>query len=90
MIKFTGSAGSTESAAPASGSATNLGKATMVRCFNSGSTARLITVTNTDEAAVLGTFTLDAKAVEYVDKDITDEIFAAHAEILLTSVIVMG
>ena len=86
MIKLKGA----QAAAPASGSATNLDNATMVRCFNSGSTARLITVTNADEADVLGTFTLDAKAVEYVDKDITDEIFAAHAEILLTSVVVMG
>ena len=86
MIKLKGS----QTAAPASGSATNLGNATMIRCYNSGSTARLITVTNADEAATLGTFTLDAKAVEYVDKDITDEIFAAHAEILLTSVVVMG
>ena len=86
MIKLKGS----QTAAPASGSATNLGNATMIRCYNSGSTARLITVTNADEAAVLGTFTLDAKAVEYVDKDITDEIFAAHAEILLTPVIVVG
>ena len=86
MIKLKGS----QAAAPASGSATNLGNATMVRCFNSGSTARLITVTNADEAAVLGTFTLAGGAVEYVDKNITDEIFAAHAEILLTSVVVMG
>ena len=86
MIKLKGA----QAAAPASGSATNLSNATMIRCYNSGSTARLITVTNADEAAVLGTFTLDAKAVEYVDKDITDEIFAAHAEILLTSVIVVG
>ena len=86
MIKLKGA----QAAAPASGSATNLSNATMVRCYNSGSTARLITVTNAEEAAVLGTFTLDAKAVEYVDKNITDEIFAAHAEILLTSVIVMG
>ena len=87
MIKIIGD----EIPAPTStGAGTSVGNATMVRCFNSGSTARLITVTNADEAAVLGTFTLDAKAVEYVDKDITDEIFAAHAEILLTSVIVMG
>ena len=90
MIKFTGSAGSTESAAPASGSATSLGNATMVRCYNSGSTARLITVTNADEAAVLGTFTLAGGAVEYVDKNITDEIFAAHADIKIASVVVMG
>ena len=87
MIKVVGAE---RVATTAHGASTNINNATMVRCFNSGSTARLITVTNADEAAVLGTFTLDAKAVEYVDKDITDEIFAAHAEILLTSVIVMG
>ena len=86
MIKLKGA----QAAAPASGSATSLGNATMVRCYNSGSTARLITVTNADEAAVLGTFTLAGGAVEYVDKNITDEIFAAHADIKLASVVVMG
>ena len=80
----------TEAAAPASGSATNLGNATMVRVYNSGSTARLVTVTTASEAAVIGTFTLAPGAVEYIDKDNTDEIFAAHAEVLLASVVVMG
>ena len=55
MIKIKG----TETAAPASGSATNLGNATMVRCYNSSGTARLVTITTADEAAVIGTFTLD-------------------------------
>ena len=86
MIKLKGA----QAAAPASGSATSLGSATMVRCYNSGSTIRLITVTPADEAAVLGTFTLAGKQVEYVDKDITDEIFAANTNIKLTSVVVMG
>ncbi len=91
MIKFTGSAGSAESAAPASGSATNLNNATMVRVYNShASTAYLVTVTNKDEAAVLGSFTLGAGQVEYVDKNLTDEVFAANAAIKLSSVIVMG
>ena len=89
MIKFTGSAGSTESAAPASGSATTLGNATMVRCYNSGGTDRLITVQLADNT-LIGTFTLKTKEVEYVDKNITDEMFAAHADILFTSVVVMG
>ena len=87
MIKVKG----TEAAAPTStGAGTNVGNATMVRCYNSSGTARLVTLTTADEAAVIGTFTLDGKAVEYVDKNNTDEIFAAHAEILLTSVIVVG
>ena len=87
MIKVIGD----EIPAPTSaGAGTNLGNATMVRCYNSGSTIRLITVTTADEAAVLGTFTLAGKQVEYVDKDITDEIFAANTNIKLTSVVVMG
>ena len=36
MIKLKGA----QAAAPASGSATSLGSATMVRCYNSGSTIR--------------------------------------------------
>lgn len=87
MIKLKGS----QAAAPASGSATNLGNATMVRVYNShATTAYLVTVTTADEAAVIGTFTLAAGAVEYVDKNNTDEIFAANAAVLLTSVIVVG
>jgi len=80
----------TEIAAPVTtGAGSNVGNATMVRCYNSGSTARLVTVQLADNTAI-GTFTLAAGAVEYVDKDNTDEIFAAHAEVLLTSVVVMG
>ena len=72
-----------------SGAGSNVDNATHVRVYNSGGTIRLVTVQEADNT-LIGTFTLDAKAVEYVDKDITDEIFAAHAEILLTSVIVVG
>jgi len=86
MIKVVG----TEAAAPTStGAGTNLGNATMIRCYNSGGTARLITVQLADNTAI-GTFTLAAGAVEYVDKNITDEIFAAHADIKISSVVVMG
>ena len=86
MIKVKG----TEAAAPTStGAGTNVGNATMVRCYNSGGTDRLITVQLADNTAI-GTFTLKTKEVEYVDKDHTDEIFAAHADILLASVIVVG
>ena len=86
MIKVIG----TEQAAPtSSGAGTNLGNASMIRCYNSGGTDRLITIQLADNTAI-GTFTLKTKEVEYVDKNITDEIFAAHAEILLTSVVVMG
>ena len=89
MIKLLGTAGSTEAAANGASAATNLNNATMVRCFNSGGTDRLITVQLADNTRI-GRFTLRQYTVEYVDKNITDEIFAAHAEILLTSVVVMG
>ena len=86
MIKVKG----TEIPAPTSaGAGTAVGNATMVRCYNSGGTDRLITVQLADNTAI-GTFTLKTKEVEYVDKDHTDEIFAAHADILLASVIVVG
>ncbi len=80
----------TEVAAPTTtGAGSNVGNATMVRCYNSGSNARLVTVQLADNTAI-GTFTLAPGAVEYIDKDNTDEIFAAHAEVLLASVVVMG
>jgi len=86
MIKVIG----TEQAAPTtSGAGTNLSNATMIRCYNSGGTDRLITIQLADNTAI-GTFTLKTKEVEYVDKDITHEIFAAHADILISSVVVMG
>jgi len=86
MIKVVG----TEAAAPTStGAGTNLSNATMVRCYNQGGTARLITVQLANNTAI-GTFTLGAGAVEYVDKNNTDEIFAAHADIKISSVVVMG
>ena len=86
MIKVIG----TEQAAPTTtGAGTNLSNATMIRCYNSGGTDRLITIQLADNTAI-GTFTLKTKEVEYVDKDITHEIFAAHADILISSVVVMG
>ena len=86
MIKVIGD----EIPAPTStGTGTSVGNATMVRCFNSGGTDRLITIQLADNTAI-GTFTLKTKEVEYVDKDITHEIFAAHADILISSVVVMG
>ena len=87
MIKIIGD----EIPAPTStGAGTSVGNATMVRCFNSGGTDRLITVETAAGNADIGTFTLRQYTVEYVDKNITDEMFAAHADILFTSVVVMG
>ena len=87
MIKVKG----LETAAPTStGASINLGSATMIRVYNSGSTIRVVTLQTAAGDADIGSFSLAAGAVEYVDKNNTDEIWAAHAEILLTSIIIVG
>ena len=76
----------TEAAAPTgSGTATNVSSATCVRAVNSGTTARLVTV-EASGGTDFGTFTMPGGTVEYIQKDPTDQIFAAHAEILLAAV----
>ena len=76
----------TEAAAPTgSGTATNVSSATCVRAVNSGTTARLVTV-EASGGTDFGTFTMPGGTVEYIEKDPTDQIFAAHAEILLAAV----
>ena len=86
MIKIIGD----EIPAPTStGAGTSVGNATMVRCFNSGGTDRLITVQLADNTRI-GRFTLRQYTVEYLDKNITDEIYGSTATALFSSVIVMG
>ena len=76
----------TEAAAPTgSGTATTVGSATLVRAVNSGTTVRLVTVEATG-GTDYGTFSMPGGTVEYIEKDPTDQIFAAHAEILLAKV----
>ena len=76
----------TEAAAPTgSGTATNVSSATLVRAVNSGTTVRLVTV-EASGGTDFGTFSMPGGTVEYIQKDPTDKIFAAHAEILLAAV----
>tara|TARA_B100000953_G_scaffold286228_1_gene267477 strand:- start:536 stop:799 length:264 start_codon:yes stop_codon:yes gene_type:complete len=59
----------------------NFGSSTAVRLVNSGTTDRLVSV-ETSGNVLIGTFTLKASATEVVEKDASDEIFAANAEVL--------
>jgi len=59
----------------------NFGSSTAVRLVNSGTTDRLISV-ETSGNVLIGTFTLKASASDIVEKDASDEIFAANAEVL--------
>ena len=86
ILKLKGS----QSAAPTgSGTATNMSKATWVRVFNSGSTVRLVTLEESGGTDI-GTFSIAGGATEYLEKEPTDQIFAAHAEILLAAVALKG
>ena len=67
------------------GASTFLG-AVNVRLVNSGATNRVVTVANAADVT-LGSFTLADGEVTIVKKDTTDQIFAAHAEVLGAPVI---
>ncbi len=71
-----------------SGTGSNVSKARVVMCTNvAGSTTNyLVTVQTASAAATLGSFTLLGNSVQFVEKDPTDEIFAANASVLLTPV----
>ena len=47
----------------------------------SGTTARLVSVEDSGNT-LIGTFTLAGGRTEFVEKNASDEIFAAHAEVL--------
>ena len=59
----------------------NFGSSTVVRLCNSGTTDRLVSI-ETSANSLIGTFTIKSGGVEFVQKDPSDEIFAAHAEVL--------
>ena len=53
------------------------------------STARLVSV-ETSGASLIGTFTLGAGGTEIISKNASDEVFAAHAEVLGVGVGIIG
>lgn len=81
--------GSEAACGTSSTNGSNFSSSTAVRVHNSGSTARLVSV-ETSGASLIGTFTLGAGATEIISKDPTDEVFAAHAEVLAVKVGIIG
>ena len=71
------------------GSASTFLNALDVRLVNSGSTNRLVTIANSADTT-LATFTIAAGEVSIVRKNPTDQIFAAHAEVLGSPVVTEG
>ena len=70
----------TEACGTSTTNGSNFGSSTVVRLYNSGTTARLVSV-ETSANSLIGTFTLAGGKTEFVEKDASDEIFA-HAEVL--------
>ena len=64
-------------------------RSTAVRLVNSGTTDRLVSI-ETSGNSLIGTFTLKSGGVEIVQKDASNEIFAAHAEVLGVGVAITG
>ena len=63
--------------------ASTFGSATVVRLCNNGSTARLVTVIDSvGGSTTIGTFTMPANTVEFVEKKSTEAIFAADTSVL--------
>ena len=73
--------GSEAACGTSSTNGSNFSNSTHVRVFNSGTTNRLVSV-ETSAAAFIGTFSLGGGASEIIVKDPSDEVFAAHAEVL--------
>ena len=79
--------GSEAAAGTSSTNGSNVGLATLVRVHNSGTTERLVTLeTEAASPVLIGTFTIGGGKTELLDKEPTDEVFAAHAEVLLVGV----
>ena len=71
-----------------SGTGSTVSSAKCVMCVNTAAagTNYLVTVQTASAAATLGTFTLLGGTVQFIEKDPTDEIFAANAAVKLTPV----
>ena len=73
--------GAQETCGTTVGAASTFSSAPNVRLWNSGATARVVTVANAADTT-LATISLDTKATLILAKSPTDQIFAAHADIL--------
>ena len=75
-----------EACTTAVGTAKSFTEATCVRLINNGSTARLVTVAETQSGPTLGSFTMAGNSVEFLQKRSSHVVFAAHASVLGTKV----
>ena len=76
-----------EIACPTSvGTATSFGGATVVRLVNTDTQARKVTLLEEQSGAGIGSMTMPAGSVEYLEKKSTEVVLAADAKVLGTKV----
>ena len=71
--------GAEAACATATGSASTFGSATVVRLVNTDTDAHLVTLVEAANGTVVGSFTMPASSVEFLEKVGTYAIFAANA-----------
>ena len=71
--------GAEAACATATGSASTFGSATVVRLVNTDSDAHLVSLVTEQNGTVVGSFTMPAGSVEFLEKVSTQAIFAANA-----------
>ena len=71
--------GAEAACAKATGSASTFGSATVVRLVNTDTDAHLVTLVEAANGTVVGSFTMPAGSVEFLEKVSTYAIFAANA-----------
>jgi len=74
--------GTQEAVGANSGAAKSFTEAAVVRLFNSNSSAQLVTVVETQGGSVVGTFTMPALSVEFLEKKPSHCVFAASTDVL--------
>jgi len=71
--------GAEAACATATGSASTFGSATVVRLVNTDTSAHLVTLVEAANGNAVGSFTMPAGSVEFLEKVSTYAIFAANA-----------
>ncbi len=71
--------GAEAACATATGSASTFGSATVVRLVNTDTSAHLVTLVESANGNAVGSFTMPAGSVEFLEKVSTYAIFAANA-----------
>jgi hypothetical protein len=72
--------GSEAACGTSSGNGSNFGSATVVRLYNSNAAAQLVSIEDSSNS-LIGTFTLPSEKTEFVEKNSSDEIFAASSDV---------